>query len=209
MTQRVIAKEKSQKKQRPPKKWFDKMKKEIKKNSPEYSEEQIAATIGDIWFHNLTEKKRKQISKRDRVPEKKASKERTRKQLDEVAENIHRLKERDDITEEEAKRLSFLLKKEIELQKELEKESSLRRDSMLAKLFKVAYKLDKDGLYDEARAIDEVVADLAQRVGLRMQPEDLVSIASFLDEQGDTKLASQFDDMLDTMAKTKERSSDE
>lgn len=141
------------------------MKKEIKKNSPEYSEEQVAATIGDIWFHNLTEKKRKQISKRDREPEKKKDKKAY----------------------------------------EEERESSLRRNSMLAKLFKVAYRLDRGGFYDEAKAIDEVVQDLAQRVGLKMKPEDLVSIASFLDEQGDTELASQFDGMLETMAKTKER----
>lgn len=44
------------------------MKKEIKKSSPDYSEEQVAKTIGEIWFHRLKEKKRKQISKRDRVP---------------------------------------------------------------------------------------------------------------------------------------------
>jgi len=47
------------------------MKKEIKKNSPDYSEEQIEKTIGDIWFHNLKEKKRQQISDRDRKPDKK------------------------------------------------------------------------------------------------------------------------------------------
>lgn len=47
------------------------MKKEIKKSSPEYSEEQIAKTIGEIWFHNLKEKKRQQISDRDREPDKK------------------------------------------------------------------------------------------------------------------------------------------
>jgi len=48
--------------------------KEIKENSPNYSEERAAKTVGDIWFHNLTEKKRKQISKRDRVSEKKTKK---------------------------------------------------------------------------------------------------------------------------------------
>ena len=56
---------------RPPKKWWEKMKKEIKKSSPDYSEERVAKTIGDIWFHNLTEKKRQQISDRDRKPDKK------------------------------------------------------------------------------------------------------------------------------------------
>lgn len=50
------------------------MKKEIKKNSPEYSEERVAKTIGDIWFNNLTETKRKQIAKRDRKPDKKKNK---------------------------------------------------------------------------------------------------------------------------------------
>lgn len=57
---------KKEKTKRPPKKWWDKMKREIKKSNPDYSDKQIAATIGDIWFSNLSEKKRKQISKRDR-----------------------------------------------------------------------------------------------------------------------------------------------
>lgn len=65
---------KKQKEQRPPKKWWDKMAKEIKEGSPDYSEERVAQTIGDIWFNNLTEKKRKEISDRDRKPEKKEKK---------------------------------------------------------------------------------------------------------------------------------------
>lgn len=68
----VVAK--AEKEKRPPKKWWDKMEKEIKKNSPDYSEERVAKTIGDIWFNNLTEKKRKEIAKRDRKPEKKDKK---------------------------------------------------------------------------------------------------------------------------------------
>jgi hypothetical protein len=52
---------KKKKSKKPPKKWWDKMVKEIKKNSPKYSEERVNKTIGDIWFNNLTEKKRKEI----------------------------------------------------------------------------------------------------------------------------------------------------
>lgn len=74
---------------------------------------------------------------------------------------------------------------------------------MLAKLFKIAYKLDKRGFYDEAKAIDEAVEDLAKRVGLQLSTEELVSVANFLDEEGDTALASKFDAMLVSLAKKK------
>ena len=60
---KIIAKPK--KKKLPPKKWWKKMEKEIKKHSPDYDDERVSSTIGDIWFHNLTEKKRNQIIKRD------------------------------------------------------------------------------------------------------------------------------------------------
>lgn len=51
-------------KHRPPKKWFDKMKKEIKKGNPKYSEERVNQTIGDIWYNNLSDEKRREIYKR-------------------------------------------------------------------------------------------------------------------------------------------------
>lgn len=50
---------------RPPKKWWDSMYKEIKEGNPSYSDEQIRSTIGDIWFHNLSDSKRKEITKRE------------------------------------------------------------------------------------------------------------------------------------------------
>lgn len=133
-------------------------------------------------------------------------KDKAKEQLNKkVVENIERLKSREDLTEDEVRRLQFLLGKEIELQKELEKESSTRRNNpMLSKLFKLAYRLDKGGLYDEARAIDEVVAELANRVGLKMEPDEMISIANFLDEQGESVLASKFDDMLLSIAKKKD-----
>ena len=40
------------------------MVKEIKKSSPDYSEKRVSETIGEIWFNNLKEKKRKEIVKR-------------------------------------------------------------------------------------------------------------------------------------------------
>jgi len=58
----AIKKKKEPKK--PPKKWWDKMVKEIKKANPDYSEERVSRTIGDIWFNNIKEKKRKEILKK-------------------------------------------------------------------------------------------------------------------------------------------------
>lgn len=49
---------------RGPKKWWDKMTKEIKKGNPSYSDDQVAKTIGDIWYHQLSESKRKEILKK-------------------------------------------------------------------------------------------------------------------------------------------------
>jgi hypothetical protein len=46
---------------RPPKKWWEKMHKEVKEKNPGYSEEQIDSTIGNIWYHELSEAKKKEI----------------------------------------------------------------------------------------------------------------------------------------------------
>lgn len=59
---KVLGKEKSL---RPPKKWFDKMEKEIKEGNPSYDAEQIKNTIGDIWYHKLSDAKRKEIRERE------------------------------------------------------------------------------------------------------------------------------------------------
>lgn len=50
--------------ERPPKKWFKKMEREIGKNMPDYSDEQIAQTIGDIWYHRISDSKRAEIRQR-------------------------------------------------------------------------------------------------------------------------------------------------
>lgn len=50
---------------RPPKKWYQEMEKEIKQGNPSYSEEQVDATIGDIWYHNLSDAKREEIRERE------------------------------------------------------------------------------------------------------------------------------------------------
>ena len=58
----VLAAEASAK---PPKKWFDKMEKEIKEGNPDYSADQIKNTIGHIWYHQLSEAKKKEIRGRE------------------------------------------------------------------------------------------------------------------------------------------------
>ena len=47
-----------------PKGWFDKMKKDLKKKSPDYSAKRISEIIGDVWDNELSDKKRKEIYKR-------------------------------------------------------------------------------------------------------------------------------------------------
>jgi hypothetical protein len=49
---------------RPPKKWFDDMSKEVKEGNPDYDEEQVRATVGDIWYNELSDAKREEIYKR-------------------------------------------------------------------------------------------------------------------------------------------------
>lgn len=45
----------------PPKKWWNKMHKQIKEGNPSYSEDQISKTVGDIWYNKLSKSKRKEI----------------------------------------------------------------------------------------------------------------------------------------------------
>jgi len=65
---------------------------------------------------------------------------------------------------------------------------------MLVKLFKLAHRLDKLAEYDLANDVQEVIAELAQRTGT--SSEELVTLADYFDELGETKLANKFDAML-------------
>ena len=49
---------------KPPKEWWGKMEKRVKKGNPKYSDDQVKKTIGDIWYHELTDSKRSEIRKR-------------------------------------------------------------------------------------------------------------------------------------------------
>jgi len=49
---------------RPPKKWFDDMAAQVKEGNPDYDEEQVRATVGDIWYNELSDSKREEIYKR-------------------------------------------------------------------------------------------------------------------------------------------------
>lgn len=50
---------------KPPKKWWEKMKKKIRKNNPSYSDEIVRKTIGKIWYHELSKAKKSEIRKRE------------------------------------------------------------------------------------------------------------------------------------------------
>jgi hypothetical protein len=49
---------------RPPKNWWDKMESEVREGNPDYSEEQVRKTIGDIWYNDLSQYRRNQLTKR-------------------------------------------------------------------------------------------------------------------------------------------------
>jgi hypothetical protein len=43
---------------KPPREWFEKKRAEIKKGNPDYTDEQIDATIGKIWYHEMSKHQR-------------------------------------------------------------------------------------------------------------------------------------------------------
>ena len=54
---------------RPPRQWFDKMRKEISRAyAPGFPQSRISAIIGDIWYHKLSSGKKKEIMSRYKKP---------------------------------------------------------------------------------------------------------------------------------------------
>lgn len=94
-----------------------------------------------------------------------------------------------------------LYKRLREIEKDIAKMDKSGGSDMLAKLYKLAYSLDKKALYDEAKEIESVMKILSERVGL--SKEDMVSLADHFDKLGDTALASHFDDMLKAASRKK------
>lgn len=107
----------------------------------------------------------------------------------------------------DAMRKGELYKRVREIEKDLEKINKESRSSnMLAKLYKLAYRLDKLALYDEAKEIEAVMKTLSERVGLTA--EDMVSLADHFDNNGDTVLADRFDEMAKEALKKSKKSND-
>ncbi len=51
---------------KPPKEWWDKHYDEVKKGNPDYSDEQVRKTVGDIWYHQMSlGQKQKETKKRE------------------------------------------------------------------------------------------------------------------------------------------------
>ena len=48
---------------RPPKGWWDKMVKQVKKNSPEYTPEVVDKVVGDLWYNKMKGPKKKEVMK--------------------------------------------------------------------------------------------------------------------------------------------------
>ena len=65
---------------------------------------------------------------------------------------------------------------------------------MLNELVKLAYTLDKKGEYELANEVQSVMTELIKRVGV--DPSEIVSLANYFDELGDTALADKFDATL-------------
>lgn len=63
----TVAEKKSEKSpsERPPSGWFKSMTARLKAADPRYSDEQIKKTLGDIWFHKLSDEKKKEIRGRE------------------------------------------------------------------------------------------------------------------------------------------------
>jgi len=96
----------------------------------------------------------------------------------------------------DAMRKGDLYKRLREIEKdlaELNKTEKSGGNTMLVKLFKLAYKLDKMALYNEAKEIENVMKALSERVGLT--PDDMISLADHFDQEGETVLADHFDTM--------------
>lgn len=49
---------------RPPKEWFDKMETEVREGNPDYSEETVRKTVGDIWYNKMSPSKKKKETKK-------------------------------------------------------------------------------------------------------------------------------------------------
>lgn len=48
---------------RPPKDWWDKMVKEVKTKNPDYSEDQVSKTVGNIWHNQISDYRVQKIKK--------------------------------------------------------------------------------------------------------------------------------------------------
>ena len=49
---------------RAPKEWWNKMEKDVRKNNPDYSDEQVRKTIGDIWHNKLSQYRKDKLLKK-------------------------------------------------------------------------------------------------------------------------------------------------
>jgi bacterioferritin len=72
-------------KDKPPKKWFSYMLKEVMKNNPEYSEEQASATVGNIWYNQMKPHKKTEVKKKFETKNKKA--DLIKKTIQKIAKN--------------------------------------------------------------------------------------------------------------------------
>jgi hypothetical protein len=51
---------------KPPKAWWNKKEKEVKKDNPDYTEKQVSGTVGKIWWENMSEADRQKVLKTEK-----------------------------------------------------------------------------------------------------------------------------------------------
>jgi len=49
---------------RPPKAWFNKMEKEVQEGNPDYSDDQVKKTVGNIWYNELSQYRKNKLTKK-------------------------------------------------------------------------------------------------------------------------------------------------
>jgi DNA-binding ferritin-like protein len=84
------------------------------------------------------------------------------------------------------------------------KQRNERREAMmspLVALYKIAYILDTKGMYNEAKEIEKVMESMAERVGIK--PDDMIALADYFDQLGETALANKFDELVKEASKKK------
>lgn len=120
-----------------------------------------------------------------------------------VSEALKVMSEDDEATDGIDNLLQGVVDKHEEHLYLLQQRAGKKEAGVVTNLFKLAYYLDRKALYNEAKEIERVMQQLAERVGI--DTEELVSLADHFDQIGDTATANAIDHVIKEAAgKTKD-----